>query len=381
MPEAVTVAAPDVIVVGGGVIGCAITWALAKAGASVTLLERDYVGAHASSVAAGMLAPLTEARHPSGGPGDDALFDLTLRSLDLFPSFADELREATGVDVECVISGLLRVPESPESASRLRERFRWLEGLQRGVQWLDAGSLRDAEPSLDPIAHGALYSPQEGHVQSRRVVQALASAATVAGAAVIEGTPVVSLTQEGDRVTGVRTMQETLSAGEVVLCAGPWADLTEALGYHLPVRPEKGQLLTVRPRQALLRRIVFADTCYLVPRRDGTVLVGATAEDVGYDARPTAWSVGRILEGALRVVPKLAEAEFLGTVAGLRPKTPDRLPVLGPLPGWRGVTLATGHFRNGILLSAITAQLVSELVLTGRSEVLPAPFSPARFVA
>jgi glycine oxidase len=372
---------PDVIVVGGGVIGCAVAWSVAKAGASVTLVERDTIGAHASSVAAGMLAPLTEAAIPSGREGEkkQAFVDLALRSLALFPAFVRELHEATGIDAECVINGMLRVAQTPERAISLHDRFLWLDTLEQRVGWLDPFAIREIEPAISSV-DAAILSPNEGYVRSDRLVRALGIAATKAGAKVIEGTRVSGVVHEGDRVVGVRTDDGELLSDQVVIAAGPWGELVEELGCALPIVPERGQLLTLQTSERLLQHAVFGDACYLVPRQDGTVIVGATAEEVGYKSEATAGAVGKLLEAAISLCPALAGAAFVETRAGLRPKTPDRLPVLGALPGWRGISVAMGHFRNGVLLSAITARIMADLLLEGRTEMSLEAFSPSRFL-
>jgi glycine oxidase len=267
------------------VIGCAVAWAIAKEARrshswSAILL------AHASSVTAGMLAPdRSEAAQRRDGPGEAAFLDLALRS-SACSIFAEVLRESTDIDVECVKSGISRVAQSAESAVRLRERYEWLRALERGVVWLDRSTLREAVPALGE-AHGAFFSPQEGHVHSGLLVRALAQAAAQNGATVLEGTRAVEFAHEDDRITGVRTDRETVDCGRVVLATGPWETWPKRW-VSSPVVPEKGQLLTVRPSEALLGHVVFADTCYLVPRLDGSLVVGATSEEAGFDARPTA---------------------------------------------------------------------------------------------
>jgi glycine oxidase len=257
----------------------------------------------------------------------------------------------------------------------------WQESQGLEIHWLDTPALRELEPAITPEVRGALFSPEEGHVRSPRLTTALAVAAGRKGAQVRQGMPVSGLLTEGKRVIGVQTPSGNVLAGQVVLAAGPWtAMLTADLSIALPVRPVKGQLLALAAMPAPLQHVIYCTgTGYLVPKADGTIVVGATQEETGFDKRVTVRGVNWLLDGAVRLVPGLGNAEVRDLWAGLRPGSPDGSPILGAVPGWSGVTLATGHFRNGILLAPITGKLIAELLTTGKTSRDITPFSLTRF--
>ena len=352
-------------------IGCAIAHSLARGGANVRVLERDRIGAHASGAAAGMLAPLGES------PEQGVLAALGARSLALFPDEVAELREATGIDPALVASGLLRVCEDAE-CDLYRERARALESL--GGRWLERHELLEREPALAPHFAGALWSPREAHVDSLQLTRAYAAAAQRAGARFDVGVEVQGLLRAGERVVGVRTSAGDHAADCVVLCSGAWTRSAEDwLGVPLPIEPVKGQMLALHAAPLRLSALVWGTGAYLVPRENGWVRVGATVERVGFDARPTARGVAELLAGAVRLVPRLAEARFDTTWASLRPVTPDELPLVGPVASAPGVLLAAGHGRNGILLCPLTAQLVAGWILRGVRDPDAAALDPGRF--
>jgi glycine oxidase len=367
------VTAPDVIIVGGGVIGCAIAYNLAEAGVRVTILERSEVGAEASGASAGVLAPLDLSMEP--GP----LLDLCLASMPLHPPLADKLREETGIDVEYLRSGLLRVALTDEDADGLRavvERQR-LPGM---LQWVDPEALRRVEPRL-AAARGGVYSPHLHQVNAHRLTQALARAAVGRGVALRQGAAVTGFVTNGSRVTGVRTGDGRMTAGHVILAAGSWTGvLGRRLGVSLPVKPMRGQMLAFPNFSSPLRHILLGeDSGYLAPKANGFLFVGSTVEDVGFRKNTTASVLASLRRMAVTLVPSLAYAELASDWAGLRPGSPDDLPILGPVPGWEGVSVASGHFRKGILLAPITGRLMAQWLTQGRTEMPMEPFSPARF--
>jgi glycine oxidase len=401
-----------VAVVGGGVVGCAVAYYLARAGARVTVLERDRIAAEASSAAAGMLAPLAE----DSGPGP--FLDLALASLSRHGPLAAELRATTGIDVELLTPGLLRLALDDAEAADLQAALAWQRDLGLPVRWLDGAEVRELEPLVAPHVRGAIHSEAEHQVNPPRLTEALARAAAVHGATFQLGATARGLVRRGDRVEGVRLADGDLPADHVVLAAGAWAAAcSDWLDTPVPVHPIKGQMLAVLPPPGLgahptqpephpsppsiggpggpssdsclspsiiggpLRHTLYGRDGYLVPKADGTIYVGATVERAGFDRRVTPAGLGALLALLPKLAPALANATFVRAWAGLRPGTPDHLPILGPAPGLHGLSLATGHYRNGILLAPITGELIAQAVL-GQPTALPlAPFSVERFAA
>jgi glycine oxidase len=359
---------PDVIVVGGGVIGCAIAHALARTRLSVTLLERDAIGAHASSAAAGMLAPWAESE--SEGP----LSELGPRGLAALAAGVDELRQVSGIDPDLKLCGILVVRRAA-GASALAAR-----AARQGCELLERAGLESRLKGLARDIEVGLWSPREGHVDPRRLTRALARAAEVQGARLEPGTPVLGLLRRGGRVEGVQTPGGPRAAGHVVLATGAWAgEIGRELDVSVPVEPVKGQMLALDAAELGLPFVVWDEGVYLVPRSPAELRVGATVERAGFDVAPTAAGVRQLLDGACALLPGLARARFVSAWAGLRPATPDGLPLVGPLAGLDGLTLAAGHHRNGVLLSALTGEAVAGWIVQARRDPLLAACDPARF--
>lgn len=364
----------DVAIVGGGVIGCSVAYYAARRGARVVLLEADRIGTGASGAAAGMLAAESEAQDP--GPS----LDLMLKSRALHEPLSGELFEETGLDVEHVQAGSLHVAPDESSRENLAVRYSWQKEQGLPAEWLDADEARKLEPALPPDVGAGLYLPEEAQVNSPRLVRALAFAARSRGAGIEEATPVTGLLTEGSRVTGVETMLGAFSAGAVVLAGGVLGSpLSEELGVRLPVHPVKGEILAVRADPAPMRANVWGSRCYLVPKKDGRVIIGATEEPGVYDRRPTLGGVADLSEAAVTTIPSLARAPFESTWGGLRPGTPDDRPILGPLEGWGGVLVATGTYRNGVLLAPIVGESIAALALGEEPPVHMSSLSPERF--
>jgi len=366
------------VVVGGGVVGCAVAWSLARRGLDVALFERDEIAAHASGAAAGMLAPLVESE-PEG-----VFRGWALRALERFPALVAELRERSGVDPEWVRSGVLRVALDDAGAEALRRRGAAEAARATALEWLDAREARAAAPGLAPDCRGGLWSPREGHVRSPLLVRAYARAAAALGAGVEGGAGATELVWAAGRrrVLGLRVAGEEVHAGHVVLCAGSWTPsaLRAGGGPSLPIEPVRGQIVSLDAPSPAFGPIVWGGSTYLVPKRDGSVVVGATEERVGFECRVTAAGVAGLLRAALGLVPGLGDSAFRSAWAGLRPTTPDRLPAIGPLPGVEGLLVAAGHHRNGVLLSPVTGELVADLI---EGKGLPddaRPFLPARLL-
>jgi glycine oxidase len=359
--------AADVVVIGGGVIGLAIAWRAAGRGMQVLVLERDRPGAGTSHVAAGMIAPIAEAR-----PAEEPLLELGLCSARLFGGFVTELEAVTGYDVGYTVCGTLLVARE----LALRERF----GLTTAR--LLPSAARRLEPALTPALRLALEIPDDHAVDPRRLTAALVAAIQASGGEVREHAPVGGVSISRGRVTGVTLAGgEPIAAGAVVVAAGPW---TGELGLATPIafRPVKGQILRLHDPAGpgLLTRVVRMGPSYVVPRGDGRYVIGATSEERGFDTAVTAGAVFELLRDASELVPGVSEFVLDECAAGLRPGTADNLPVLGPgdVPG---LHWAAGHGRGGILLAPATAELVCAGLGAGTGTVPgldPAAFDPQR---
>jgi glycine oxidase len=367
---------PDVVVVGAGVMGCAVALRLCQRGAAVTIIERGIPGAEASSAAAGILGPQWE----NEGPGP--LLEFGLRSRALYPAFASELRELAGIDIGLQRAGLLELALSPEDEAALTARRTWQIARGLRAELVAGPELAALEPALGPGVRMGLRFADEGHVHARALARALSQAAAVAGARFVQGRYVRRVLVEGGRARGVELDGETLAAGTVVLCAGSWSSLVEGGGVPAPlVRPARGQMVAIETRPPLFRHVLVAHRRgYLVPRSDGVVLAGSTLEMVGFRKEVTVGGLHDILSLTRTLVPALAESPVVETWSNFRPLTPDGLPVVGE-SGIPGLLVATGHHRYGILLTPITAQVIAELVTTGRSSVDVAAFDVRRFPA
>jgi glycine oxidase len=360
------------VIVGGGIIGCAIAFFLAKAGVHPLVLEKTAVAAEASSGGAGLLS--VQAHTDEAGP----LFDLKLASRALYPELADELRERADMDIEYRQIGHV-VPVFGETEARaVRARVAWQADRGLPAHWLTAAQARELEPGLPAEVQGAGWFPEDHHINSTAMTQALASSVRRLGGQVRVECPVEDLVRDGERITGVRTAQETISAGEVVLAAGAWSGQFEAsAGIPLPIFPAKGQIVVARLPAPALRHVVY-EAAYVIPRALGEHIIGSTVEYVGFDKRVTVEGVAGLLGDATRLAPALHEAEMVTSYGCLRPASADGLPLLGRVPDRPGLVVATGHFRNGILLAPITGQLIAEWIVSGRPSIPLDPFRPDR---
>ena len=367
----------DVAVIGGGVIGLSIAWRLADSGVSVAVVD-DEPGRGVSWAAAGMLAPVTEVQ-----PGEQDLLRLSLESASLWADFAAELAEASRIQPGYRRCGTLCVAANSDQRAELDELHRFQLSLGLEAVRLGPRETRALEPALSPRVQGGILVPGDHQVDNRALVGALTTACERSGVT-FERRRATGVALDGDGVAGVSFGDGgTIASRRVVVAAGCWSAALEGLfaGRSLPVRPVKGQLLHLRARGGVQPiRNIKGDHVYVVTRPDGRIVVGATVEEQGFDASVTAGAVLRLLEGAYELLPGIAEAELVETVAGWRPGTPDNLPILGQ-GRTSGVFFATGHYRNGVLLAPVTAALVSDAVLgRGDSDRLR-PFSPDRFGA
>jgi glycine oxidase len=370
--------ASDVLVIGGGVIGLSIAWRCARRGLSVTLLERGRVGEQASWAAPGVLAAAAWHRR-------DATVAFQRESLRRYPDFCRELESDTGFDVEYTRCGTLDLLfEEQQFRMAMAEvdaasGFRDEAGLPL-LRLLTPAQAGQLEPKVTRHLLGAKYCTFNAQVRNSRLLHALDAAVRAAGAHVVEGADVVALIRDGHRVTGARTADTSFHAATTVLAAGAWSTrIDERVGRHLPVYPVRGQVVAIDAQPGTITRIVKHRKCYLVPRRDGRILIGSTVEhQSGFDTDPTAQGVNDLLAGARRLVPPIEHARFIRAWAGLRPTTSDRRPYIGPVPGTDGLLVATGHHRTGVGLAPLTAEAIADLATAGRTNVDLRPFDPTR---
>jgi glycine oxidase len=371
---------PRVAIIGAGVIGLGIAWRLAARGASVAVFDRGAAGAGASHAAAGMLAACAEAE-----PGEEALVTLGRESQARWPAFAAELEQASGLDVGLRREGTLVVALTADDQARLNHQLVFQQALGLPLQWISAAETRRREPHLAGKLAGAVFSPEDHQVDNRRLVAALRVAAEAAGASISEHRPVAAISWQDGRVDGIVLADGAkVTAETVVLAAGAWSRSIAGLAPELrpPVRPIKGQMLALRmdPAAPLLTHVVWAPGAYLVPRSDGRLLVGATVEERGYDTSLTAGGMLTLLEAAWRAVPAVEELPIDEMWVGHRPGSRDDAPILGA-GAMDGLIYATGHHRNGILLTPITADAIARLVLDGVVEPAIRPFDIERFAS
>src|SRR6266700_1648034 len=327
----------DVLIIGGGVSGCAIAYYLRQFDVDVTVLDQGEIGAQASRAAAGLLAPLGSL----SGPGP--LADLLLASWAIFPTLVPELENITGLTTHYHQTGALRIVLSPKNIPNLRKRMSAWQPLRLTMHLLSGSEARQREPLLAPDVSAAIYAPQEGQIKAPLLTSAFAQAATHRGAKLHSHQQVLSIQHTGNKVTTVRTAQgETIACNHLILANGAWANsLGQLLQLELPVTPQRGQILSLQQPSTPLQHIIFGEALYLVS--------------------------------------SLASCPINQIWTGFRPKTPDNLPILGKAPGWDNVTVAVGHGSIGIMLSPITGKTIAELVVTGEVPEIIKPFSAERF--
>lgn len=370
----------DVIVIGGGLIGSSIAFRLAQERLKVLVLDRGEPGAEASAAAAGMLAPQGETIEP------DDFFTFCAESHALYPDFVDEIEGSMGRDVGYRREGTVLVAVNEEESAALEKIYQAQSRYGLIIERLTPEAVHQKVAGLSTEIRFGLEIPRDHWVDNERLTQAVIQAAKGLGARFLAGTPVVKLNARNSRVesleacTGATSAVSRFSAGSIVLAAGSWSgELAASLGISLPVKPCRGQMLEFEaPRE--LPCVVRSGHHYLVPRASNRIVVGTTAEYAGFEKAVTGAGLQSVLQGALRIAPFLADCKFRRAWAGLRPDTADHLPVLG-FGEFENLAFATGHFRNGILLAPITAQVIWELMIKGQSSRSVGSYSPARFVS
>lgn len=374
-----------ILIIGGGVIGLGIGWQLAKSGASVTIYEQAKAGRAASWAAAGMLAPLAEAHTE-----EPELLKLGCQSLALYPQWVQELEADAELSIGYREEGTLIVGLEPDDTHQLRHLYTSQQNLGiPTVEWLTGREAREIEPALSPRVTAAIRCESDHQVDNRLMVKALGRAYQRYGGVLCESITVERIVIENEVVTGVQTQESFQAADVIILAAGCWSAQIEGLPDAIlpPVRPVKGQMLALQMEDGITVKNVirtvrarYPTSVYLVPRTDGRLIVGATSEEMGFDTRLTAGGTFELLRGAWEAVPGIYELQLLETWTGLRPGSRDNAPILGETP-IENLIYATGHYRNGILLTPITAYEISKLILTGETSETIAPFELDRFLA
>ena len=372
-----------ILIIGGGVIGFGIGWQLAKSGVSVTIYDRAEAGRAASWAAAGMLAPLAEAHNE-----ESELLKLGCQSLQRYPQWVRELEADAEMSVGYRVEGTLIVGLEPDDTHQLRHLHTSQQELGLDVEWLTGRAAREMEPALSPRVTAAIHCATDHQVDNRLMVKALQRSFQACGGVLHENSTIESIVIEKGVATGVQTQDSFQAADTLILAAGCWSAQIEGLPDTLrpPVRPVKGQMLALQMEAGITVKNVirtvrarYPTSVYLVPRTDGRLIVGATSEEMGFDTRLTAGGAFELLRGAWEAVPGIYELPLLETWTGLRPGSRDNAPILGETP-IENLIYATGHYRNGILLTPITAYEIAKLILTGKTSETIAPFQLDRFL-
>ncbi len=365
----------EVLIIGGGVIGLSIARELHKKGIEkITILERGRVGREASHAAAGMLAAQAETDR-----ADDFLH-LCSDSNKLYPNFARELFDETGVDIELERSGTLYTAFTENDVREIRRRFDWQRKANLTVEHLNAESVRKFEPFVSPDVREALFFPNDWQVENRKLLNALQKYAALNRIEIIENSTVENILIENGRFVGAETANGSFAAETVVLATGAWTSFIKSNGFSLPkVKPIRGQIITFQTAKRLFQKVIYSPRGYLVPRLDGRILVGATVEDVGFDKATTDAGTAFLRETALEIAPSLINLNVAEKWAGLRPFAADGMPVLGAFPEIENLFVAAAHYRNGILLAPLTANIIADKIVGGVESKYLKLFSPRRF--
>ena len=357
----------QVVIVGGGVIGLLTAFNLASEVHSVVLLDRASVGQEASWAGGGIVSPLYPWRY------SPAVTALAHWSQDFYPQLGERLFASTGVDPEVHVTGLYWLDLDDEARA-----LEWAEREGRPLRAVDISAVHDAVPVLGSGFSRAIYMADVANVRNPRLVKSLKAALqALPNVTIHEQCEVSGFLREGDKVVGVQTSRGDVHGDQVVLTAGAWSgDLLKGLGLELPVEPVKGQMILYKCAADFLPSMVLAKRRYAIPRRDGHILVGSTLEHEGYDKTPTDAALESLKATAVELIPALADAEVVGHWAGLRPGSPEGIPYIGPVPGFDGLWLNCGHYRNGLVLAPASCQLFADVML-GRTPIIdPAPYAP-----
>jgi glycine oxidase len=363
----------DVVIIGGGVIGLSIARALARRGCTNTVvLERAHPGSEASSAAAGMLAPQVEADEV------DDFFRLASASRDLYPAFAASLLEESGIDVELDQTGTLYLAFSADDEHEIERRYAWQSRVGLAIEKLTAAEARLLEPCIATNVRSALRFPADIQVENRRLIGALVAASEQNHFAILNGTAVQSIDVRQGKVKAIETSRGTIATNVAVLAGGAWSSAVKGVP-EIPIEPVRGQMLCFKAQSVVARHVIFGPRGYIVPRLDFRLLAGSTSERSGFDRMTTETGLRTIRSNATEISPSITALPLLDSWAGLRPRAPDNLPVLGPCDEINGLVYATGHYRNGILLAPITGELIASVIVDNVRPLLLSAFTADRF--
>ena len=366
----------DILIVGGGVIGLSIARELNRRGATkICVVDAGVCGGEASWAAGGMLSPQAEVDETG------SFFDLCSRSRDLYPSFAEDLLEETGVDIELDRAGTLYLAFAEDDSQKVRERYARQKAAGLTVELLDAQSVRSAEPFISHDVREALFFAGDWQVDNRKLCAVLRRYCEAHGIEILENTPVTEVLTEKGKAIGVKAGSETLTAAEVVIAAGAWTSqiIIGPRAMQVDVEPVLGQMIAFRGEKRLFQRVMYCREGYIVPRRDGRVLAGSTTEKTGFERKTTETAADALFSMASRIAPGLGDLKIDGHWCGFRPRAADGFPVIGRIEGIGGLFIATAHYRNGILLAPVTASVAADAILTGKHSAEMDVFGPGRF--
>lgn len=348
----------EVLIVGGGVIGLAIARELSRRGIrKITIVDRGKAGHEATFAAGGMLAVQAETDEA----GD--FFDLCKTSRDLYPGFAAELGDETGIDIELDRAGTLYLAFTASDVREIDHRFKWQKDVGLNVERLSAADTRKLEPFISPDVRESLIFPDDWQVENRKLTAALLKFVGDRGIDLREETECRRLIVKNGRAIGAETQNGKIYAQKTILAAGAWTSMIEAETVRIPeVRPIRGQIVGFQTAKRLFNHVIYSPRGYLIPRVDGRILAGATVEDVGFENRMTPAGIEYVSRNAFEIAPSISGLKISEEISGLRPRTADALPVIGSFPHVENLIIASGHYRNGILLAPITAEVVAEMV-------------------
>ncbi len=369
----------EILIIGGGIIGLTLARKLHKKGfGKITIIERGNVGRESSYAAAGMLAPQAETDKI------DPFFRFCVDSHKLYANFARELFEETGVDIQLDKSGTLYLAFDEADAREIRRRFDWQTKAKLEVEHLTAKEIRKAEAFVSPDVREGLFFPNDWQVENRKLLDALQIYAEINDIEIIEQTEIENLLIENGKIEAAQSKNKIFRAETVILATGAWTSLIksgENVLASLDVKPIRGQIFSFRTAKRLFERVIYSPRGYIVPRADGRIIAGATVEDAGFDKNVTTSGIEFVRENAFEIAPSLVNLKISESWAGLRPFAKDGLPILGEFPGIENLYIAAAHYRNGILLAPITAEILANKIAENIASDYLDIFSPRRFQA